>query len=286
MNILVACEFSGLVRDAFIRAGHNAISCDLEPSEKPGPHLQHDVLDILALNLPWDMMIAFPPCTYLAASGARWWKNRQFEQEAALEFVRKLMVAPIERIAIENPVGRISTVFGLPNQIIHPYMFGHGETKKTCLWLKNLPLLRPTDVVEGRESRIHRMPDTKHRKKNRSRTYTGVAAAMAKQWGCVHPIMDNVEPLTTEYIENLLSLGKPMLDKWIPRWLIRLDAFLFGFFWLPCPVCLRPFSGREWKTDNTIYPGGGCNGFGVCSSACRNYYNTINLAMIAMQKER
>jgi hypothetical protein len=181
MRILVACEFSGVVRQAFIMAGHEAISCDLLPSELPGPHYQGDVLDVL--DEGWDMMIAFPPCTYLAASGARWWKDRQDEQLAALEFVRALMNAPIPRIAIENPIGKISTTIRAPSQIIQPWWFGHGEVKTTCLWLKNLPSLKATNIVDGRWQKCWRMSESKDRSKDRSRTYPGVAQAMAAQWG-------------------------------------------------------------------------------------------------------
>lgn len=182
MNILVACEFSGVVRDAFLDRGHNAYSCDLLPSEKPGPHFTMDVRDVFALGLPWDMLIAHPPCTHLAVSGARWFADKRAEQAAALEFVRFLMDAPVERIALENPVSIISSRIRKPDQIIQPWMFGHGETKATCLWLKGLPLLQPTDVVEGRIGRVHHEPPGPDRWKNRSRTYPGIAAAMAEQW--------------------------------------------------------------------------------------------------------
>ena len=149
MNILVACEFSGVVRDAFRKAGHKAWSCDLLPSkgEYRDCHLQRDVRDILGLG--WDMMIAHPPCTHLAVSGARYFAQKKELQDEALEFVRLLLDAPIPRIALENPVGVISSRIRKPDQIIQPYMFGHGETKATCLWLKNLPKLTPTNIVEG-----------------------------------------------------------------------------------------------------------------------------------------
>jgi len=179
--VLVACEFSGIVREAFVQRGHNAVSCDLLPTEIPGFHWKGDVRDIL--GEPWDMMIAFPPCTHLAVSGARWFKNKQREQKESLEFVQTLMDAPIPMIAIENPVSVISTRIRKPDQIVQPWMFGHGETKATCLWLKNLPPLEPTNVVPGRESRIHRMPPGPNRGKDRSRTYQGIADAMAEQWG-------------------------------------------------------------------------------------------------------
>ena len=181
MRVLIACEFSGVVRDAFLLRGHSAMSCDLLYSERPGPHYVGDVRDVL--HDGWDLMVAHPPCTYLASSGARWWKERLELQRQALEFVQELMDAPIDRIAIENPVGKISTAIRKPDQIIQPWMFGHGETKATCLWLKELPLLQPTDIVDGREARIHHMPPSKDRWKLRSITYSGVARAMAEQWG-------------------------------------------------------------------------------------------------------
>lgn len=181
MKILIACEFSGIVRNAFTSLGHKAISCDLLPSESPGEHIVGNVLEVI--NDHWDLMIAHPPCTYLAVSGARWFKKRKKEQRKALDFVRKLMSAPISKIAIENPVSVISTKIRRPDQIIQPWMFGHGETKRTCLWLKNLPILNPTNIVDGREGRIHKMPPSRDRWKNRSRTYEGIAKAMAEQWG-------------------------------------------------------------------------------------------------------
>lgn len=181
MRILVACEYSGIVRDAFIAADHDAISCDLLPTESDGPHYQGDVRDLL--DDGWDLMIAHPPCTHLAVSGARWFRNKVSEQAEALDFVRLLMSAPIERIAIENPVSVISSKIRKPDQIIQPWQFGHGETKATCLWLKNLPKLKPTGIVEGRDNRIHRMPPSPDRWKERSRTYSGIAFAMAEQWG-------------------------------------------------------------------------------------------------------
>lgn len=181
MRVLVACEFSGRVRDAFNALGHDAVSCDLIESMTPGPHHVGDVTSVLGDG--WDMMIAFPPCTYLARSGARWWPERQEEQRQALDFVRLLLDAPIDLIALENPIGKISTAIRKPDQIVQPWMFGHGETKATCLWLKGLPLLRPTNIVEGREPRVGRMGQSKSRKVARSLTYPGVAAAMADQWG-------------------------------------------------------------------------------------------------------
>jgi len=181
VRVLVACEYSGAVRDAFTALGHDAMSCDLLPSETAGNHYQGDVRDVIGGG--WDTMIAFPPCTHLCVSGARWFKDKQAEQAEALSFVRLLMDADIRHIAIENPIGVISTKIRKPDQIIHPWMFGHGETKATCLWLKGLPNLIPTDVVPGREARIHRMAPGPNRARERSRTYAGIAAAMAAQWG-------------------------------------------------------------------------------------------------------
>ena len=182
MKVLIACEYSGKVRDAFIRLGHNAISCDLLPTDAPGPHYQGDVFDIIADG--WDLMIAHPPCTHLAVSGARHFAAKQASgvQQKALDFVKRLMDAPIDRIALENPISIISSRIRKPDQIIQPWMFGHGETKATCLWLKNLPKLTPTNIVEGREQRIHKMPPSADRWKKRSETYQGIATAMAAQW--------------------------------------------------------------------------------------------------------
>lgn len=183
--MLVGCEFSGAVRDAFIAAGNDAISCDLLDTECPGPHRREDVLSILCEG--WDLGIFFPPCTHLAVSGARWFRNKQREQEEALEFVSTLLAAPIPRIALENPISVISSRIRRPDQIIQPWMFGHGETKATCLWLKNLPLLKPTSIVEGRSARVWKEPPSADRWKNRSRTLPGVAEAMARQWGSIVP---------------------------------------------------------------------------------------------------
>lgn len=183
MNVLVACEYSGAVRDAFAARGHYALSCDLLPSERPGPHYTGDVRHILRdESCTWDLMIAHPPCTHLAVSGARWFKDKREEQEQALAFVRFLMDAPIPRIAVENPISIISSRIRKPDQIIQPWQFGHGETKATCLWLKGLPKLKPTNIVEGREARVHRMAPGPDRWKERSRTFAGIAAAMAEQW--------------------------------------------------------------------------------------------------------
>ena len=183
MRVLVACEFSGVVRRAFAAMGHDAWSCDLLPSDIPGNHLWFDVL--VSLDRGWDLMIAFPPCTHLAVSGARWFREKQPEQASALEFVRRLMDAPIPRIAIENPISIISSRIRKPDQIIQPWQFGHGETKATCLWLKGLPLLTPTNIVEGREARVHRMPPGPNRWRERSRTLPGIARAMSIQWGSI-----------------------------------------------------------------------------------------------------
>lgn len=179
-RVLVACEYSGRVRDAFASSGWDAWSCDLLPSETPGNHHLGPVEPLL--DRDWDLLIAHPPCTHLAVSGARWFKDKQAEQTEALAFVRLLLDAPVERIALENPVSIISSRIRKPTQIIQPWQFGHGETKTTCLWLKNLPPLTPTDIVEGREAKVHRMPPSPDRWKERSRTYPGIATAMATQW--------------------------------------------------------------------------------------------------------
>jgi site-specific DNA-cytosine methylase len=181
MNVLVACEFSGIVRDAFAARGHNAWSCDLLDTERPGKHVIGDVRGML--DDGWDLMIAHPPCTHLAVSGARWFRDKAIEQEEALEFVRTLLNAPIQKIALENPVSIISTRVRKPDQIIQPWMFGHGETKATCLWLRGLPGLIPTNVVDGRENRVWKCPPGPDRWKVRSRTFEGIAKAMAEQWG-------------------------------------------------------------------------------------------------------
>lgn len=182
MRVLVACEFSGIVRDAFRARGHDAWSCDILPSETGKAfHYCCDVREVI--DWEWSLMIAHPPCTHLAVSGARWFKGKKLEQESALDFVHVLMDAPIPRIAIENPVSIISSRIRKPDQIIQPWQFGHGETKATCLWLKNLPPLVPTCIVDGREARVHRMPPGPNRWRERSRTFTGIAEAMAEQWG-------------------------------------------------------------------------------------------------------
>lgn len=182
MKVLIGCEFSGIVRQAFRARGHDAWSCDLLPAEDGSPyHFQGNVRD--HLDDGWDLGIFHPPCTFLAVSGARWFKDRRPEQEAALDFVRMLLAAPIEKTALENPVSVISTRIRKPDQIIQPWQFGHGETKATCLWLKDLPLLVPTNIVEGRVARVHNAPPSAERWKERSRTLLGIAAAMAAQWG-------------------------------------------------------------------------------------------------------
>lgn len=184
MNVLVGCEYSGRVRQAFRDRGHDAWSCDLLPSEDDSPfHIQCDVLALLGDG--WDLAIFHPPCTHLAVSGARHFSEKIADgrQQEALEFVRILLDAPIPRIALENPVSIISSRIRKPDQVIQPYLFGHGETKATCLWLKNLPKLVPTQIVSGREPRIHKMAPGPDRWKERSRTYPGIAQAMSMQWG-------------------------------------------------------------------------------------------------------
>ncbi len=188
MKVLIACEYSGTVRDAFLKLGHDAWSCDLLPTDVPGPHFQCDVFEIIEKG--WDLMIAHPPCTHLAVSGAAWFYKKEKEQAEALDFVRKLMSAQIEKIALENPVSVISSKIRKPDQIIQPYMFGHTEQKKTCLWLKNLPLLKETKNVKSemdllpknQRERLHYLPPSKDRWKLRSKTFQGIADAMAEQW--------------------------------------------------------------------------------------------------------
>jgi site-specific DNA-cytosine methylase len=192
MRVLIACEFSGIVRNAFVAAGHDAMSCDLLPSETERPdgwdgHYQGDVRDLLAdPSYAFDLMIAHPPCTHLASSGARWFKDKLADQAEAIEFVRLLAAAPIAKIAIENPIGVLSSRWRKPDQIIQPWQFGHGEVKATCLWLKGLPPLEPTEIVEGRTPRVHYASPGPDRWKERSRTLPGIAAAMAAQWGGVN----------------------------------------------------------------------------------------------------
>lgn len=183
LSVLVACEYSGRVRNAFAARGWEAWSCDLLPSETPGNHYQGNVEDIICDD--FDLMICHPPCTHLAVSGARYFAEKRASgvQQAALDFVRMLLDAPIKYIALENPVSIISTEIKKPTQYIQPWEFGHGETKKTGLWLKNLPALKPTNIVEGREAKILAMSPSPDRWKERSRTYQGIADAMAEQWG-------------------------------------------------------------------------------------------------------
>ena len=189
MKVLVACEFSGIVREAFTKRGHDAWSCDLLPAEIPGNHYQCDVLSIL--DKGWDLMIAHPPCTYLTISANKWYKpefasrfpTRYQDRYMSIAFFMQLMLTNIPRIAVENPVGIMSSCYRKPDQVIQPWMFGHGETKATCLWLKRLEKLKPTNIVEGREQRLHKLPPSKDRWKLRSITYQGIADAMAEQWG-------------------------------------------------------------------------------------------------------
>ena len=185
MKVLVSCEYSGRVRDAFRELGHDAMSCDLLPTDVPGPHYQGDMFDVI--DYPWDLLIAHPPCTHLSVSGSRHFEVKRLDgrQQAAVSFFMQIVrrSAHIPRVAIENPVCIMSSMWRKPDQIIQPWMFGHGETKATCLWLKGLPELRPTDIVEGREARIHKLPPSEDRWKIRSVTYAGIAQAMANQWG-------------------------------------------------------------------------------------------------------
>lgn len=193
MKVLVACEYSGRVRDAFIAAGHKAMSCDLLPTESPGPHYQGDVFDII--DNGWDLMVAHPPCTYLAVSGLHWNKRipgRAEKTEEALAFVERLLNADIEKIVLENPISCISSRIRKPDQIIQPWQFGHPESKKTCLWLKNLPLLQSTNILQKPESGRwnnqtpsgnNKLGPSPNRWKKRSLTYLGIASAMADQWG-------------------------------------------------------------------------------------------------------
>jgi site-specific DNA-cytosine methylase len=184
VKVLVACEYSGTVRDAFRAKGHDAWSCDLLPTDgDPEYHYQGDVFDIIGDG--WDLMIAHPPCTHLAVSGARHFAEKRADgrQQAALAFVQCLLDTPIDKIALENPISIISSQIRKPDQIVQPWQFGHGETKATCLWLKNLPNLEPTNIVEGREARVHKMAPSPDRWKLRSTTYQGIADAMAQQWG-------------------------------------------------------------------------------------------------------
>jgi len=189
MKILVACEESQAVTIEQRKLGHEAYSCDIEPCSGGHPewHKQMNVLPLLNGKYGfgrWDMIIAFPPCTHLACSGAKWFSQKREDgrQQAAIEFFMQFAIADCPKIAIENPIGIMSTYFRKPDQIIQPWQFGHGETKATCLWLKGLPLLKPTNIVEGRTPRIHHMPPGPDRAKMRSKTFLGIARAMAEQW--------------------------------------------------------------------------------------------------------
>ena len=190
MKVLIACEFSGIVRDAFIKRGHDAVSCDLLPTERPGPHIQSDVFDLF--DEQWDLMVAFPPCTYLCNSGVRWLSGssaRWSKMTMAGAFFRTFLEIKSRhccRIAVENPIPHRYARYEIGrkyDQIIQPWQFGHGETKATCLWLKGLPNLEPTNIVKGRDARIHKMPPSKDRGRLRSITFQGIADAMAEQWG-------------------------------------------------------------------------------------------------------
>lgn len=187
MKVLVACEYSGVVRRAFAKRGHEVSLCDLLdtdlPCEENETHYQEDMFDVFNSDT-WDMVIAHPPCTHLSVSGARHFaaKRADGRQQAAIDFFMRIVELPVKYLAIENPVCIMSTLYRKPDQIIQPWQFGHGETKATCLWLKNLPSLQPTNIVEGRENRIHRMPPSPERWKERSRTFQGIANAMAEQW--------------------------------------------------------------------------------------------------------
>ena len=192
MKVLVACEASGIVRDAFLALGHDAMSCDLEPTDAPGPHYQGDVRDVLGNG--WDLIIAHPPCTHLAVSGARWFPEKRADgrQQAAIEFFLLLANAPAPRVAVENPIGIMSSLYGEPTQVIQPWQFGHPEFKATCWWLKNLPKLQPTEILTPPSSdspawsawnRVHRCPPGPMRAKLRSWRFPKIAAAMADQWG-------------------------------------------------------------------------------------------------------
>ena len=208
MRVLVACEYSGAVRDAFRAMGHDAVSCDLLPTDVPGPHHQGSVLDII--NDGWDMMIGFPPCTHLAVSGARWFaaKRADGRQQQAIDFFMELANADIPKIAIENPVCIMSTQWRKPDQIIQPWQFGHGETKATCLWLKGLPQLTPTNIVDGREQRIWKLPPSEDRWKIRSKTFDGIAQAMAQQWG-----VDEEYQRTNDAMDALSESMNPTLPE-------------------------------------------------------------------------
>lgn len=186
VNVLIACEESGTVRDEFARMGHNAWSCDILPSRTPGNHYQCDVFSG-PLEQDWDLVIAFPPCTDLCVSGARWFKKKREsgEQQRSIDFFMRFTKLAAPMVAIENPVGIMSSLYQKPDQIIQPWQFGHGETKATCLWLKGLPKLIPTNIVEGREQRVWKMGPSPERARERSKTFVGIAKAMAEQWGSI-----------------------------------------------------------------------------------------------------
>ncbi len=190
MKVLIACEFSGIVREAFKAKGHDAWSCDLVPTEVPGQHIQDNVMEIDMVS--YDLVIAHPPCTYLAVSGARWWETKQVEQRKAMYFFLWFANLMNDMIAIENPVGLMSTAYRKPDQIIQPWMFGEDASKKTCLWLKNLPLLVPTNIIKKdrysnqTRSGQNRLPPSPDRGKLRGITYQGIANAMAEQWGILN----------------------------------------------------------------------------------------------------
>jgi len=192
VRVLVLCERSGVVRRAFRDRGHEAWSCDLEPADDGSPyHYQSDALAAFDLETqtrgPIDLVLAFPPCTHLAVSGSRWFTEKRADgrQQAAIAFAKALWELPVKRLALENPVSILSSHIRKPDQTFQPWQFGHGETKRTCLWLRGLPLLRPTNIVEGREARVHRMPPSADRARLRSQTFEGVAQAMAEQWGAL-----------------------------------------------------------------------------------------------------
>ena len=195
LRVLVACEYSGAVRDAFRALGHDAMSCDLLPTDADGPHYCGDVRDLM--DYPWDLMIAHPPCTHLSVSGAKHFaeKRKDGRQQSAVSFFMMLAHSPIPKIAIENPVCIMSSMWRKPDQVIQPWQFGHGETKATCLWLKGLLKLQPTNIVEGREQRIFKMPPSPDRWKERSKTFAGIAAAMARQWGGFRQANTEAQPL-------------------------------------------------------------------------------------------
>lgn len=184
MRVLVACEESQAVTLACRALGVQAYSCDLEPCSGGRPDWHIRMCAVAAVRIGWDAVIAFPPCTHLASSGARWFPEKRADgrQAAAVRFFRALADAPASRVAVENPIGIMSTLWRKPDQVVHPWQFGHGEKKSTCLWLRGFPPLVPTAVVPGRAPRVHMAPDSKGRAKRRSKTYPGIAHAMAEQW--------------------------------------------------------------------------------------------------------